>query len=81
MVGTATASWPAAPVLHARVRVRGQAPTVGPSMTAHMLGGERPPTGAVWWALLALYLFAALAEAVVAGDDTVCAAACAAHPS
>ena len=62
----------------ARVRVRGQAPTVGPSMTAHMLGGERPPTGAVWWALLALYLFAALAEAVVAGDDVVCAAACAA---
>ena len=32
-------------------------------MTGHMLGGERPPIGAVWWALLALYLFAALAEA------------------
>ena len=47
-------------------------------MTAHMLGGERPPTRAVWWALLALYLFAAFAEAVVAGDDAVCAAACAA---
>ena len=47
-------------------------------MTGHMLGGERPPTGAVWWALLALYLFAALVEAVVEGDDMVCAAACAA---
>ena len=38
--------------------------TGGPSMTVHMLGGEWPPTRAVWWALLALYLFAALAEAV-----------------
>ena len=52
-------------------------------MTGHMLGGERPPTGAVWWALRALYLFAALAEAsgdrrVLAGCAGVAAAAAAA---
>ena len=47
--------------------------------SAHLLGGERPPTMRVWWALLALYLYIALADAVD-GDEMISAVAMAATP-
>lgn len=47
------------------------------SMPVPLLGGERPPTFfRVYWVLLSMYMFAALAGAV--GDETVCTVACAA---
>lgn len=46
-------------------------------MPVPLLGGERPPTFfRVYWVLLSMYMFAALAGAV--GDETVCTVACAA---
>ena len=41
----------------------------------HLLGGEPPPVRFVYWLLIAIYTFAALAQGALTGDELVCAAA------
>ena len=41
-----------------------------------LLGGERPPMCFVYWLLIAIYTFAALAQSVVAGDELAALASC-----